>query len=318
MQRNKGCAHDARPGPPPPRRRSATNASTRRSISSRLEQADRIVAAGQAGDERLEALEALLVQAAQLGQRLFVVVDAEVEARVVLVAVDAQRRRLLAALVAAGALAGLHRRDQSLGERQAGAGGIGGDRRVEHVGAGEHVAGDAEVLVHAMAAPLDALLAGVGRGASPCADHVQLALRPALVGVGQPGDDFFRRDAVGEQVDAGRTVERIHQRLRRQRADRAPRVDAERADGEEAARDGDAEAAVGVAGDDRPGHGDAAPAGSARGRGRRAAPRAARRARSAGGSSCRRRRRSRRARCGSPAAGSPRPSPSRPAWWLAS
>jgi hypothetical protein len=33
-----------------------------------MEQADRIVAAGQAGDERLQALEALLVQAAQLGQ----------------------------------------------------------------------------------------------------------------------------------------------------------------------------------------------------------------------------------------------------------
>ena len=59
-----------------------------------LEQADRIVAAGQAGDEGLEALEALLVQAAQLVHRLLVVVDAEVEARVVLVAVDAQRRRL--------------------------------------------------------------------------------------------------------------------------------------------------------------------------------------------------------------------------------
>ena len=78
-----------------------------------MEQADRIAAARQAGDERLQALEALLVQAAQLAERLGVVVDAQVEARVVLVAVDAQRRRLLAALVAAGALAGLHRRDQA-------------------------------------------------------------------------------------------------------------------------------------------------------------------------------------------------------------
>ena len=35
MREKKGCAHDARPGPPRPPRRSATNASTRRSISSR-------------------------------------------------------------------------------------------------------------------------------------------------------------------------------------------------------------------------------------------------------------------------------------------
>ena len=45
--------------------------------------AGRIVAAGQAGDERLEPLEALFVQAPQLGDRLGVVVDAQVERWVV-------------------------------------------------------------------------------------------------------------------------------------------------------------------------------------------------------------------------------------------
>ena len=94
------------------------------------------------------------------------IVDAQVEARIVLVAVDAQRRGLLAALVAAGALAGRHRGDQALGERLAGAPAANAaDGRVEHVGPGEHVAGDAEVVVHAMAAPVDAVLAGV-RGAA--------------------------------------------------------------------------------------------------------------------------------------------------------
>ncbi len=44
-------------------------------------QAGRIVAAGKAGDEGLEALEADGVEAAQLGHRLGVVVDAQVEAR---------------------------------------------------------------------------------------------------------------------------------------------------------------------------------------------------------------------------------------------
>ena len=75
--------------------------------------------ARQAGDERLEALEALLVEAPQLGERLGVIVDAEVEERIVLGRVDQQRRGLLAALVAARRLARLERREQPLGERQA-------------------------------------------------------------------------------------------------------------------------------------------------------------------------------------------------------
>ena len=86
---------------------------------------------------------------------------------------------------------------------------------------------------------------------------MELALGTAVVGVGQAADDLFDGDTLGEQLDSRRAVERIHQRLRRQRADRAPRVHAERADSEEAARDRDAEAAVGVARDDRPGHRDA-------------------------------------------------------------
>ena len=74
--------------------------------------------ARQAGEERLEALEALFVQAAQLGERLGVIVDAQVEERILLGRVDQQRRRLLAALVAAGRLARLQRGQQPLGERQ--------------------------------------------------------------------------------------------------------------------------------------------------------------------------------------------------------
>ncbi len=222
-----------------------------------IQQADRIVAAGQAGDERLEALEALFVQAAQLDDRLGVIVDAQVEARIVLVGMDAQRRGLLAALVAAGGLARGHRREQALGERLAGGGDerLGG--RLQDGGAGEHVAGDAEVVVQLMAAPIDAVRSGVSRGEAARADEMQLALGAAIVGVGEAGHDLFGRDAVGEQLESRRAIERIHKRLRRQRADRAPRVHAECADGEEAARDRDAEAAVGVTRDDRPGHRDA-------------------------------------------------------------
>src|SRR5258706_368695 len=47
---------------------------------------------------------------------------------------------------------------------------------------------------------------------------------------------------------------------RRQRAHAAARVRTQRTDGKEAARDGDTEAAVGIARDDRPGHRDHAAA----------------------------------------------------------
>src|SRR5262245_1585312 len=59
----------------------------------------------QAAPERLVALEALAVEARELRDRLGMVVDADVEERVVLGGADEQRRRLLAALVAAGRLA---------------------------------------------------------------------------------------------------------------------------------------------------------------------------------------------------------------------
>ena len=50
----------------------------------------------------------------QLGERLGMVVHAQVSSGYSSVGVDEQRRRLLAALVAAGGLAGLQRREQAL------------------------------------------------------------------------------------------------------------------------------------------------------------------------------------------------------------
>ena len=72
----------------------------------------------QARHERLEPLEALLVEAPELGEWALVVVDAQVEARVVLGRRDQDRRGLAAALVAAGRIAGLERGEQALRERQ--------------------------------------------------------------------------------------------------------------------------------------------------------------------------------------------------------
>src|SRR5665213_2615701 len=77
-----------------------------------IDHAGGAVAAGEAGDERLEALEAHVVEAAQFGDRLGMVVDAQIEARIVLGGMDAQCSRLLAALVAAGRVAGRERVEQ--------------------------------------------------------------------------------------------------------------------------------------------------------------------------------------------------------------
>ena len=194
------------------------------------------------------------VEAAQLEQRLGVVVDAEVELGMVLVAVDAQGRRLLAALVAAGRFARGHRRKQALGQRQRRALPVGAGGRFEHLGAGEHVAGDAEVVEQPVAARVDAARAGVRRRCAARRQHVQLAHGLAGVGAGQRRHDVGGAATFAEQGDAGRPVERIEQRLRRERADAAARVHAERADGEEAAGDRHAEASPRVARQDGPGH----------------------------------------------------------------
>ena len=58
------------------------------------------------------ALAADLLQPLQFGERIGVIVDAQVEIGPLLLAMDHQRRRLLAALVAAGRFARAHRRDQ--------------------------------------------------------------------------------------------------------------------------------------------------------------------------------------------------------------
>jgi hypothetical protein len=81
--------------------------------------AGRILARRQELAEMHPALAAHLFEAFELGKRIGVVVDAQIERRPFLLAVDHKRRRLLAALVAAGGFARSHRRDQPLRERQA-------------------------------------------------------------------------------------------------------------------------------------------------------------------------------------------------------
>jgi hypothetical protein len=96
--------------------------------------AGRIAAGRQIFPEMHPALAAHLFEAFEFGQRIGVIVDAQIERRPFLVAVNQNCRRLPAALVAAGGLAGAHRRDQALRERQICMGDVGVRGVVQHAG----------------------------------------------------------------------------------------------------------------------------------------------------------------------------------------
>ena len=113
------------------------------------------------------ALAADLFQPLEFGKRIGMVVDAQIEIGPFLLAMDQQRRRLLAALVAAGGFAGLHRRDQPLRKRQVGVGDIGLRGVVEHGGARQHVAGNRKAVALDMSAPVDAFARRYARRCGP-------------------------------------------------------------------------------------------------------------------------------------------------------
>ena len=140
-------------------------------------------------------LAAHLFEAREFGKRIGVVVDAQIELRPLVVAVDQERRRLLAALVAAGGLAGSHRRDQPLREWQVFARDIARGRIVQHPGAGQHVAGDREAGVLDVPAPVDAFASGMGGDAAAGIHDVELPAGAAAVGGDQARDDVARARA---------------------------------------------------------------------------------------------------------------------------
>src|SRR5581483_6238695 len=126
---------------------------------------------------------------------------------------------------------------------------------LEHLRTGQHVAGDRPFGAAAMAAPLDARATGM-RGADALRMHeMHLTMIAALVGAHQALDHGMRCHALCEQVQRCRTVVRVDERLGGDGTDATAYVRAQRAHGEEAARDGDAERAGSIARDDGPGHG---------------------------------------------------------------
>ncbi len=182
------------------------------------------------------------------------VVHAQVEERIVLGGVDKERCALLAALVAAGSLARFHRGHQPLGEGERVRRLVGAHGLVHDLRAREHVARDRKAAARSMAAPFDAMGAGV-RGSPPRrVDHLELAHRAAAVGLGEAAHHVLGRRAGIEEGKPVARIKGIDQRLGRQGALAGAHRRTQGPDGKEFACDSHTERAGGVACHDRPGH----------------------------------------------------------------
>src|SRR5450756_990301 len=106
-----------------------------------IDDASRVLAAGQARDKRLKAFQADLVQTAQFDQGFCVIVDPQIEHRIVLPAVDDQRCALLAAFVATSRFAGRQSADQPFGKRLVSLCSIAVGAGLNDLRTGQHVTG---------------------------------------------------------------------------------------------------------------------------------------------------------------------------------
>src|ERR1035437_1035790 len=121
-----------------------------------IDDASRVLAAGQARNERLKAFQTDLVQTAQFNQGFCVIVDPQIERRVVLPAVGDQIGALLAAFVATGRFAGRQSGDQPFGKRLISLCSIAVGAGLNDFRTGQHVPGDREPLSQCMATPANA------------------------------------------------------------------------------------------------------------------------------------------------------------------
>src|SRR5262249_39440155 len=217
--------------------------------------ADPVAAARQHAHEMHETLAAHLFKALEFGKGISVVVDAHIEIRPFLVAANHERRRLLSSLVAASCLARVHRGDQPARKGERGIAFIRCGRVFDDPGAGEHVAGNREIVAGEMPAPVYAGFSGVRGDAVLRVHHMYLSVVASRVSGRYRGHDLRRGRALFQQSPTFGTEKGIDQRLSRDRTD--ARFDArnERARSEETTRNGNSElSGVLIAGNDRPGH----------------------------------------------------------------
>ena len=146
---------------------------------------------GRTAPERHPALPAYAFKPLEFGERFGVIVNAQVEIGPVFLAINQQRGRLLAALVAAGGFARPHRRDQPARKRQGRIGEIGCRGVVEYARPRKHVAGDGKPVAMDMAVPLNAGRPGMGGDAAACVDDMELT----MVAPGIGGDQCLDNDA---------------------------------------------------------------------------------------------------------------------------
>src|SRR5262249_33705319 len=142
----------------------------------------------------------LRVEAAQLAERLRMIVDADVEPWVFLARIDLERGGLFAALVAAGGLARVECADESLRERQMGARFVGSRGVLDHHGSCQHVARDREAGADQMSAPLDAVASCMRGGVGCGVEYMELPHLSALVAREQRLDDGRSRHALRQQA----------------------------------------------------------------------------------------------------------------------
>ncbi len=173
-------------------------------------------------------------QAAQLADRVGVVLDAQVQAdlpRLALRRRDHQRGGLAAAHVAALGLGALERGHQPFGEVAAG----GRERRrhrVGHRGPGHHVGLADPVLADRVTGLGDAVGAGVDGDAPARVDDADLAHRGERVRRQHARERLRRVLPAGEPVERVRAVRGLDDGLRRDGPDPRPDPGAQRADGE--------------------------------------------------------------------------------------
>ena len=216
---------------------------------------DSVTAVRQESPEMHKAFAAHLFEPFELGERISVIVDAQVEVRPFLLTTNHQRGRLLSALVAASRLAGAQRGDQAARKRECGIHCVSRSRVLDDCSAEEHVARERNIVACKMPAPADAGCSGMRGDLASRVDRMNLPMVASGVGGGDLAHNVARAPALFQEPQALGAVKWIDQRLCRDRTNARFDVRNERPHSEETRCNGNSELpGIPIASNDRPGH----------------------------------------------------------------